>query len=192
MRRLVFSILILAAIGSATGMASAQKGLSTGPNLDGIENARRIEENAKRALEKIRKDGLTALQAQDYVKAEKTFGELLSKNPTTLDASFLMGLSKMGLKKWSEAKEAFQVAITQEPKRPEPKARLGVANIMVNDMEGAMAQRGELASMAANCSVGCADSQRIADNLAMIDKVLAAIAPKPAPAAAPPPAATPG
>lgn len=203
MRRFVGAVLVLAAIGSVmtvTGTASAQRNgtasLSNGPDISGIDNARRIEENAKRALEKIRKDGLAALQAQDYAKAERTFDDLLSKNPTTLDAHFLMGLAKMGLKKWAEAKEVLQIAITEEPNRPEPRARLGVANIMVNDMEGAMAQRAALASMSANCSVGCADSQRIKDNLAMIDKVLAAIAPKPAatpaPTAAPPPPATPG
>lgn len=190
MRRLVVSILVLAAVGSVSGVATAQPGLSTGMNTDGIDRNRRIEEDQKRALDKLRKAGLEALQAQNFAGAEKSFGSLLEKNPTTSDANYLMGLAKIGLKKWPEAKQYLEVAIMEEPKRPEPKARLGVADIMVNDMEGAKVQRIVLADMAEKCN-GCADAKKINDNLAMIDKVLAAVQPKPAtaPAAAPPPPA---
>ena len=38
MRRLVTSLLVLGAISATIGVGHAQKGLSTGPNLDGIEN----------------------------------------------------------------------------------------------------------------------------------------------------------
>lgn len=183
MRNLAISILVLAAVGSVSGVATAQPGLSTGMNTDGIDRNRRIEEDQKRALDKLRKAGLAALQAQDFATAEKSFGSLLEKNPTTSDANYLMGLAKIGLKKWPEAKQYLEVAITEEPKRPEPKARLGVADIMVNDMEGAIAQRIVLADMAEKCN-GCADAKKINDNLAMIDKVLAAVQPKPATAPA--------
>jgi len=36
--------------------------------------------------------------------------------------------------------------------------------------------------MSAKCGSGCTDAPRIADNLAMLDRVLAAAKPKPAPA----------
>jgi tetratricopeptide (TPR) repeat protein len=191
MRSLVASIIALVAMGSVVGVATAQKGLSTGPNMDAIENARRIEENAMRALDKPRKAGLAALQAQDYTQAEKSFTELLSKDPTTSDANYLMGLAKLGLKKWPEAKQHLELAIISEPARPEPKARLGVADIMVNDMTGAMAQRAELVSMTNKCANTCADARRIADNLAMIDKVLAVTKPAQPAEPAKPPSSTP-
>lgn len=180
MRNLALSILVIAAVGAVTVPASAQRGLnslSAGPNADGVENARRIEENKMRALEVPRKAGLAALQAQDFVLAEKSFTKLLSFDPTTSDASYLMALAQMGQKKWPDAKLSLEEAIKKEPKRPEPKARLGVADIMVNDMDGAMKLRADLAALASACG-GCSDSKRIAENIAMIDKVLAAVAPK--------------
>ena len=186
MRKLVVSILVLVAIGGPTAAAFAQPGLSTGMNTDGIDRNRRIEENQKRAVDKVRKVGLEALQAQNFAVAEKSFESLLEKIPTSSDAHYLMGLAKMGLKKWPEAKQFLEVAILEEPKRPEPKARLAVADIMINDMTGAATQRAELVGLQSQCAGACPDAKLIDANLAMIDKVLAAIAPKPA--TAPPPA----
>lgn len=180
MRRLFVSMLVLAAVGVGAGVSNAQKGLSTGPNLDGIENARRIEENAMRALDKPRKAGLEALQAQNFTQAETSFTELLSKNPTTSDANYLMGLAKMGLKKWAEARTYLEKAIVAEPKRPEPKARLAVTYIMINEMDAAAKQRADLTALASQCTGGCTDGKRIADNIGIVDKVLASIEPKPA------------
>jgi Flp pilus assembly protein TadD len=183
MTKLVVSILVLAAIGATAVETSAQPGLSTGMNVDGIERARRIEEDKKRALEAPRKAGLAALQAQDFATAETSFAKLVSMNPTTSDANYLMGLTKLGLEKWDEARTYLEVAVKSEPKRPEPKARLGVAYVMTGDSASARKQRDELVTMASTCG-GCGDAKKIADNLAMIEKVLAAVA-KPAVAPAP-------
>lgn len=204
MRRLVASVLVLATVGGVTGVtgaAHAQRNgtasLSNGPDIAGIDNARRIEENKLRALEAPRKAGLAALQAQDFVQAEKEFTKLLGFDPTTSDANYLMGIARIGLNKWPEAKENFEVAVKSEPKRPEPKARLGVAYVMTGDVEAAKGQRTLLSIMAANCTGDCKDSQKIADNIAMLDKVLAAVAKQkaanaaPAAAPAPPPAPAP-
>lgn len=187
MRGLLLSILLLAAMVSASGVANAQPGLSTGMNTDGIDRNRRIEEDQRRALDKLRKAGLEALQAQNFVLAEKSFEGLLAKNPTTSDANYLMGLAKMGLKKWPEAKQFLEIAIVEEPKRPEPKARLAVAAIMANDIPLATSQRAELVSMKARCNGSCPEASLITGNLAMVDKVIAAVnappaAPTPAPA----------
>lgn len=179
MRKLVASILVLAAIGATAGVSHAQKGLSTGPNLDGIDNARRIEENKLRALEAPRKAGLAALQAQDFALAEKNFAELLSFEPTTSDAHFLMGLAKLGLEKWLEAKVSLEAAVQDEPKRPEPKARLGVAHVMLGDINSAADQHDALSKMARDCQ-RCPDAKAIADNLTMLDKLLVRVTSKPA------------
>lgn len=173
MRRLVVSVLVLAAIGGA-GIVHAQKGLSTGPNIDAMDNARRIAENKIRELDKPRKAGLEALQAQDFVEAEKKFADLVSRDPTTSDANYLMALALMGQKKWPEAKQYLDVAVVKEPKRPDPKARLAVASIMINDIPTAQAQRTELLNMKDSCG-NCKDAGLIASNLAMVDKVIAAV-----------------
>lgn len=181
MRGLVASILVLAAIGAATGDAVAQPGLSTGMNVDGIENARRIEENKLRALEAPRKAGLAALQEQNFAVAEQNFAKLLSFEPTTSDASYLMGLAQLGLKKWPEAKLSLEAAVKSEPKRPEPKARLGVALVMLGDINSAADQHDALSAMANACQ-RCPDAKTIADNLLMLDRILVAATTKPAPA----------
>ncbi len=181
MRSFVVSLLVLAAAAAAPGPALAQPGLSSAPNLDGADNANRIAENAQRALQALRKEGLEALQSQDFPAAEKAFGKLLSRNPTTADASYLMGLTKLAQQNWAEARQYLETAVKKEPTRPDPKARLGVAYVKLNDTEAAMKQRAELAGLASKCN-GCSDAARIAENLALLDR---ALAPKP-------PAATPG
>jgi TolA-binding protein len=181
MRGLFLPVLILAAMGSAAGAAHAQPGLSSAPNLDGADNANRIAENARRKLDAIRKDGLEALQKQDYAAAEQTFGKLLAQNPTTTDANYLMALAKMGQQNWPEAKEFLENAVKQEPKWPDPKARLGIAYLRLNDTGSAAKQRAELAGLASKCN-GCPDAARIADNLALLDRAIAAQKPKADPA----------
>lgn len=179
MRRLVTSLLVLCAISAGAGAAIAQKGLSTGPNLDGIDNARRIEENRMRALEAPRKAGLEALQEQNFAAAEQNFTKLLSFDPTTSDASYLMGLAQMGLNKWPEAKLSLEAAVKSEPKRPEPKARLGVALVMLGDINAAADQHDALSAMANSCQ-RCPEAKTIADNLLMLDRILVAATKKPA------------
>jgi TolA-binding protein len=184
MRKLVVSLLVLGAIGSAAGFAHAQKGLSTGANyrdgsMQAAENARRLEEEQLRRLSISRKAGLAALSSQNFVEAEKQFKELLSYDPTLSDANYLMGLAQMGQKKWDSAKTYLIVAVEKEPKRPDPKARLAVTAIMVNDIPLAQAQRAALVGMKDKCG-GCPDAGLIAGNLAMVDKVIAAVNAPPA------------
>ncbi len=186
MRRLVVSLLVLAAIGGTVGISSAQKGLSSGADLDGIDRSQRIEEQKRRELEMPRKAGLEALQAQDFAAAEASFTTLLSKDPTTSDANYLMGLAQIGLKKWPEAKQYLEVAIKEEPKRPEPKLRLGISALMTGDIETAQTQRADLADLSSKCG-SCPDAKKITDNIATLDRVIAA-ATKAATPAAPAPA----
>jgi TolA-binding protein len=177
MRRLAISILVVAAISSA-GAAFAQPGLSTGTRLrDGsvaaADNAFRVEQERMRNLENLRKAGLGALQEKDFAGAEKQFAKLLSFDPTTSDASYLMGLAQIGLEKWPEAKVSLEAAVKNEPKRPEPKARLGVAHVMLRDINSAADQHDALSALARECN-GCPDQKTINDNLLMLDKVLVA------------------
>lgn len=173
MRSLVLSVLILAAAGAASGVAHAQPGLSSAPNLDGADNANRIAENAKRKLDGMRKEGIEALQKQDFAAAEKAFGKLVAQNPTTNDANYLMGLAKLGLQNWTDARQFLELAVKQDPKWPDPKSRLGVAYLRLNDADAAAKQRADLATLSSGCN-GCKDAKSITENLAMLDRAIAA------------------
>lgn len=182
MRALSFGFLVLAAFSAMPG-ADAQKGLSSGMNLDGVDNASRIADNTKRKLEGMRKEGVDALQKQDFAGADKIFAKLAAENPTTNDAHYLLGVAKLGLQNWAEAKGVLEIAVKREANRPEPKARLGVACLRLNDVAGATKQREDLAAMQAKCK-DCPDAPRIAENLALLDRAIAARTPA-TPAAAP-------
>lgn len=153
--------------------AHAQPGLSTKPNYDGIYNAERIDESTQRDLAALHTSATDALAAQNYAAAEATLADLVSRNPTTVDANFLMGLAKSGLGKWDEARHHLEKAVRSEPKRPEPKARLGIAYVMLKNTEGAQRQRADLASLDASCKGACADSKWIAEGLAALDHAIA-------------------
>jgi hypothetical protein len=176
MRGLLLALLFLAASGVMSGVADAQPGLSSAPNLDGVDNANRIGENARRKLDGMRKDGVEALQKQDFAGADKILTNMAAQNPTTTDAHYLLGIAKLGLQNWAEAKQVLEIAVKKEATRPEPKARLGVAYLRLNDTGGAMKQREDLAAMAEKCK-GCADAPRIAENIALLDRAIAARTP---------------
>jgi len=173
MRTQAVSILTIAVLALSAGVAHAQPGLSGGNDLDAIDKAHRLDQEKQRERDSTRKNGLDALQAQDFALAEKEFARLLSMDPTTSDANYLMGLTQMGLKKWPEAKAYLQTAVVSEPTRPEPKARLGVAHVMLGDINSAADQHDALGAMARACN-GCPDQKTINDNLLMLDKILVA------------------
>jgi Flp pilus assembly protein TadD len=181
MRTVLLSALVMGTACAITGTANAQPGLSGGMNLDGIDRAARIEENTRRKLEGMRKEGVDALQKQDFAGAETAFAKLAAQNPTTNDAHYLLGVAKLGLQKWAEAKDVLEIAAKKQPTQPEPRARLGVAYLRLNDAASAAKQREELAGLASKCN-GCPDAARITENIALLDRAIAAQAPKPAPA----------
>jgi TolA-binding protein len=113
--------------------------------------------------------GMQALQARNYPLAEGIFDDVLRQNRNHADANFLMGVAKMGLDKWDEAKKYLEIAVRKSPKRPDPRSRLGVTLIKLGDIEGAKQQREELVKLQAACKGGCRDGQYINDGIAMID-----------------------
>jgi hypothetical protein len=84
-----------------------------------------------------------------------------------------MGLAKLGLQNWADAKQFLELAVKQDAKWPDPKSRLGVAYLRLNDTDGAMKQRAELAGLSSACN-GCKDAKSITENLAMLDRAIAA------------------
>lgn len=180
---------IAASIGLClAGLAHAQPGLSTKPDYDRIYAADRSDEYTRRELSILHDAATAALDAKNYAAAESALGELVRRNPTTTDSSFLMGLAKIGLEKWAEARIHLEAAVQKEPTRPEPKTRLGLAYIKLNDIEAARRQRAELASLDAGCKGSCIDAKWIADGLILLDQAL--VSPAGATLAAAPPVST--
>lgn len=154
------------------GAASAQPGLSTKPNYDLIYNSDRIDESAQRDLNQLQERSLAALQAGDFAAAETLLAELIQRGRTGSGVNFLMGLSKIGLEKWNEAQVFLEAAVADEPKRPEPKTRLGITYAKLNKTDAARQQRAALAGLDAECNRVCTDASWIAEGLALLDQTL--------------------
>lgn len=165
--------LFLAGALAFAGAAHAQPGLSTKPDYDLIYKADRIDENAQRELTTLQQRALAALQARNYTEAETTLGEVLARSRMAPGANFLMGLTKIGLEKWDEARTYLELAVLDEPQRPEPKTRLGITYIKLNDADGARQQREALVTLDAACQHACTDATWIAEGIALIDQAMA-------------------
>ncbi len=164
---------VMAASLALAGAAQAQPGLSTGPDYDLIYKADRIDDNAVSGLAQLQQQGLAALQAKDFATAETAFADLLRRNPSAVGASFMLGLSKIGLEKWDEARVALERAVVDEPDRPEPKTRLGLTYVMLQDSVAAGQQRNALLMLDADCKGSCADAVWIKDGIVALDQALA-------------------
>jgi len=183
MRTAKFSILLAAGAMLALS-AHAQVPTSLKPLTDDQRNLAANNTDNHRLL-----DGVSALQAKNFTVAEAVFGEMLQHDQSNADANFYMGVAKMSLGKWDEAKKYLEVAVKKSPKNPDPKSRLGVTYAKLGDTAGANAQRADLVKMDKDCKGTCRYSQFILDGIVMIDQALAQ--PPAPPAAAPTPPAPP-
>ena len=171
-------IVVAAAAITLTPAALAQPGLSTKPNYDLIYNADRIDENGQADINRLHNDAVTALQAKDFAGAEAKLNDLFKRSLSPpADSSFLMGLAKIGLEKWAEALPFLEAAVAAEPQRPEPKTRLGLAQVMLNQPAAAREQREALIRLDIACNNACSDNTWINDGIRTLDQALAAKSP---------------
>jgi predicted Zn-dependent protease len=84
-----------------------------------------------------------------------------------------MGVAKMNLGKWDEAKRYLRTAARELRKLPDPKSHLGVTYAKLGDIDGANAQRARLVKMAEACKGTCELSPYITSGIEMIDEALA-------------------
>jgi hypothetical protein len=173
MRAQLFAGMLVAGMFGLAGVAHAQPGLSTKPNYDLIDKSDRVDENAQRELNQLQNRAVAALQASNFGTAETAFAELMRRGRKEPGINFLMGLTKIGLEKWDEARVYLEAAIVDEPKRPEPKTRLGITYVKLNNIDAARQQRAALASLDAECKRTCKDAAWIIEGLALIDEALA-------------------
>jgi Flp pilus assembly protein TadD len=122
-------------------------------------------------------EGIDALEAGNYAKAETVFEKLLQypviSQTTDPTIRFYLGVAEMNLGKWDEAKTHLKTAARRLRRLPDPKSRLGVAYAKLGDVDGANVQRAALVRMGEACKGTCKDSQFISDGIQMIDQALA-------------------
>lgn len=119
------------------------------------------------------RQAMDTMQAGNYAMAEPMFLEVLQSKPKEPRANLMLGVTEMVLGKWEDAKKYLEVAVAASPREPDPRSRLGVTLVQLGDIEGATAQRAELAKMDAACRGKCRNAKWIADGLAMVDSAIA-------------------
>lgn len=117
--------------------------------------------------------GVAALEVNDFARAEEIFTDVLRHNRNNAGVRFYLGVAKMNLGKWDEAKRYLKPAARELRKLPDPKSHLGVTYAKLGDTAGAYAQRARLVQMAEACKGACELSPYILDGIQMIDEALA-------------------
>lgn len=102
-------------------------------------------------------DGIEALKAEDYKKAEKKFGEVLSAAPKHPEANYFMGLAKEKQGKDKQAVKYFERAIKARDNFTEAREQLALLSIRLGDKETAVAQRDAIKSAIAACTAQTCD-----------------------------------
>ncbi len=116
--------------------------------------------------------GVAALQANDFTKAEEIFAKSLLFDKNDVTARFYMGVTKVKLEKWEEAKRFLRTPARDLRKVPDPKGYLGLTYAKLGDTKAALAQRASLVKMAEACQGVCKHSSYIANGIQMIDEAL--------------------
>jgi tetratricopeptide (TPR) repeat protein len=123
----------------AAGGGSSGGGLpsSSAPRVDPAESFR---------------DGVAALQAKDYKKAEKKFGEVLSVAPKHPEANYYMALSKIGNGKSKNAVRYLEKAIKERSNFVEARERLALVKIELGEPDAAREQLAAIEGLKAECA----------------------------------------
>ncbi len=156
---------LLLALVAVAGPASAQ--VPRGYTQQSAD-MQKLENNTALSARRYQ-DGVDALKAKNFGVAEAIFADVLRENGNHPEANFMMGVAKMSLGKWSEAKPYLDIAVQKKPKDPDPKSRLGVTLIKLGDAEGAKRQRDDLVKLQRDCGGNCKNAEYIDRGIAMID-----------------------
>lgn len=118
------------------------------------------------------RDGIEALQAQDYKKAEKKFGEVLSVAPDHPEANYYMALAKIGNGKAKNAVRYLEKALKANPNFLDARERLALVQIELGDMDAAREQLAEIQRLKEMCAAeGACD----AATKTLVDEALARV-----------------
>ena len=128
------------------------------------------------------RDGVTALQAEDYEKAEKKFDEVLSLAPKNPEANYYMALAKIGNGKQKNAVRYLEKAIKERPNFVEAREKLARISVDLGAPDVAKEQLAAIEALKTDCaSAGkCEDAYvaRVDAAIARVTQALAGPAPE--------------
>lgn len=144
---------------------------SSGPSVDPAEAFR---------------DGVAALEAREYNKAEKNFRKVLSIAPKHPEANYYMALAKIGNGKPKDSIRYLEKAIKARENFVEARERLALVRIELGEADAAREQLAEIEGLKAACaSAGDCAPDYVARVETAIAQINAALAPPPSDLAGP-------
>lgn len=119
------------------------------------------------------RNGVAALEAQQWSDAEKAFHRVLSVAPRDGNSNYLMGLSKIGRSDYKGAKTYLEKAVRYAPDLFDAHTQLGIAQAKRGDAAKAGAELDWLNARAAACTAGCSDGPAIQAAIASLQAAMA-------------------
>ncbi len=104
--------------------------------------------------------GVTALQAQNYRDAIRSFREARRAAPNDSQINFALGLAYVGAEENDDARGALERAVRDENGPPGAWLQLGLVYIELGRRDDAVAQQSALAAKVAACEAACGDQRR--------------------------------
>jgi tetratricopeptide (TPR) repeat protein len=120
------------------------------------------------------RNGVAALQAQQFKDAERDFDHVLDVTPKNVDALFMMGMAKTGKGDLKGAARFYEKALKVDPKQIGAARELAITDAKLGQADKAQAQLATLKAQAATCADACAEAS---DLKAAITAVEAAMTP---------------
>jgi len=115
-------------------------------------------------------EGVEALSAGDYKKAERAFKKVLSVTKKDANTNYLLGVSLMRQDKLKKARRPFEKAVKYDSDFALARGHLGAVYRATNKPEKAQEQRDALLEMQSKCG-DCEDTQKITKALLILDNI---------------------
>lgn len=131
------------------------------PSSGGVE-ARSVD------VGKVYQQGVEALQAKDYKKAERSFRQVLSVAEKDPNANFLMALTQMGLEDSKDARKYLRTAVKADGQMAQARGWLGALEKQLGDPAKSAEQAAALEGMRTACAGSCPKAKEIDEALARI------------------------
>ncbi|WP_068076551.1 tetratricopeptide repeat protein [Novosphingobium lentum] len=118
--------------------------------------------------------GLTALQAQRWADAEKSFRHVLAVSPRDANTNYLMALSKIGRSDYKGARSYLEKAVKLEPAMIPAHEQLGIALAKLGEADKAKEQLDWFTARATTCGTACADATVLQQGAAAVQAAIGA------------------
>lgn len=173
-RVLFLSAAALSVFGALAALPAAANGAGGGgPSAGGMPRTQGRQVDPAESF----REGLEALDAGDYSKAEKKFGEVLEVAPKHPQANYYMGLAKVGRGQHKSARRYFERAVKELPNFVDAREQLALVYIETGESDKAEEQLAALKELQAKCAGGACGDQgaRVDQAVATVENALAGV-----------------